>query len=66
MQIADVEKLIEKALGLDLKGRDSLKVVEAKFFRPAAAPEKSSNRKSWITRRLPVTARLVLRRFARY
>jgi flagellar biosynthesis/type III secretory pathway M-ring protein FliF/YscJ len=36
MQIADVEKLIENALGLDLKGRDTLKVVEAKFFRPAA------------------------------
>ena len=36
MQIADVEKLIENALGLDLKGRDSLKVVEAKFYRPAA------------------------------
>ena len=37
MQLADVEKLIETALGLDLKGKDSLKVVEAKFFRPAAA-----------------------------
>lgn len=39
MQIADVEKLIENALGLDLKGRDSLKVVEARFYRPAAMPE---------------------------
>jgi flagellar biosynthesis/type III secretory pathway M-ring protein FliF/YscJ len=37
MQLADVEKLIETALGLDLKGRDSLKVVEAKFYRPAVA-----------------------------
>jgi flagellar M-ring protein FliF len=36
MQLADVEKLIENALGLNLKGRDSLKVVEARFFRPAA------------------------------
>ena len=39
MQLADVEKLIENSLGLDLKGRDSLKVVEARFFRPAAASE---------------------------
>lgn len=39
MQLADVEKLIENALGLDLKGRDSLKVVEARFFRPAATPD---------------------------
>ncbi len=39
MQLADVEKLIENALGLDLKGRDSLKVVEARFFHPAAAPD---------------------------
>ncbi len=37
MQLADVEKLIETALGLDLKGKDSLKVVEAKFYRPASA-----------------------------
>jgi flagellar biosynthesis/type III secretory pathway M-ring protein FliF/YscJ len=37
IQIADVEKLIETALGLDLKGRDSLKVVEAKFYKMAAA-----------------------------
>jgi flagellar M-ring protein FliF len=37
MQITDVEKLIETALGLDLKGRDSLKVVEARFFHPVTA-----------------------------
>ncbi len=34
MQITEVEKLIETALGLNLKGRDSLKVVEAKFYKP--------------------------------
>ena len=34
MELADVEKLIENALGLDLSGLDSLKVVEAKFYRP--------------------------------
>jgi flagellar M-ring protein FliF len=45
MQIADVEKLIETALGLDLKGKDSLKVVEAKFFRPAAAPDEAQQPK---------------------
>jgi flagellar M-ring protein FliF len=45
MQIADVEKLIETALGLDLKGKDSLKVVEAKFFRPAAAPDEGQQPK---------------------
>lgn len=39
MQAADVEKLIETSLGLNLKGRDSLKVVEAKFFRPAPSAE---------------------------
>jgi flagellar M-ring protein FliF len=31
----DVEKLIQNALGLDLAGGDSLKVVSAKFHRPA-------------------------------
>jgi len=31
----DVEKLIENALGLDLAGGDSLKVVAARFHRPA-------------------------------
>jgi len=30
----DVEKLIENALGLDLAGGDSLKVVDARFHRP--------------------------------
>ena len=45
MQLADVEKLIETALGLNLKGRDSLKVVEAKFFRPAAAPDEEKQPK---------------------
>ncbi len=45
MQLADVEKLIETALGLDLKGKDSLKVVEAKFFRPAAAPDEAQQPK---------------------
>ena len=30
----DVEKLIENALGLDLSGADSLKVVTARFHRP--------------------------------
>jgi flagellar M-ring protein FliF len=40
MPLAEVEKLIETALGLNLKGgRDSLKVVEAKFYRPAVTPE---------------------------
>ena len=33
----DVEKLIENALGLDLAGADSLKVVNAKFHQPAKA-----------------------------
>ncbi len=32
----DVEKLIENALGLDLAGGDSLKVVDVKFQNPAA------------------------------
>ncbi|HUV67332.1 MAG TPA: flagellar basal-body MS-ring/collar protein FliF [Sedimentisphaerales bacterium] len=32
----DVEKLIENALGLDLAGADSLKVVDVKFQNPAA------------------------------
>jgi flagellar M-ring protein FliF len=32
----DVEKLIENALGLDLAGRDSLKVVDARFQNPVA------------------------------
>ncbi len=31
MELSDVEKLIENALGLDLKGRDSLKVVDVKI-----------------------------------
>jgi len=31
----DVEKLIENALGLDLAGGDSLKVVDVRFHRPA-------------------------------
>jgi flagellar M-ring protein FliF len=34
MKLPDVEKLIENALGLNLEGADSLKVVEAKFYRP--------------------------------
>ena len=33
----DVEKLIENALGLDLEGGDSLKVVTARFHRPVAS-----------------------------
>jgi flagellar M-ring protein FliF len=33
----DVEKLIANALGLDLEGADSLKVVNAKFHQPAKA-----------------------------
>lgn len=33
----DVEKLIENALGLDLAGKDSLKVVNARFYRPVAS-----------------------------
>jgi flagellar M-ring protein FliF len=45
MQLTDVEKLIETALGLDLKGRDSLKVVEAKFFRPPASPDEAQQPK---------------------
>jgi flagellar M-ring protein FliF len=45
MQLADVEKLIETALGLDLKGRDSLKVVEAKFFRPPAISDEEKQPK---------------------
>jgi flagellar M-ring protein FliF len=35
MEPNDVEKLIENALGLNLKGADSLKVVDAKFQNPA-------------------------------
>ncbi len=35
MDSNDVEKLIENALGLDLAGRDSLKVVNAVFQQPA-------------------------------
>ncbi len=45
MQIADVEKLIENALGLNLNGRDSLKVVEAKFYRPILVPEQEEQPK---------------------
>jgi flagellar M-ring protein FliF len=45
MQVTDVEKLIETALGLNLKGRDSLKVVEAKFFRPAVAADEAQQTK---------------------
>ncbi len=33
MELADVEKLIENALGLDLEGQDSLKVVDVKIPR---------------------------------
>ena len=39
MPLTEVEKLIETALGLNLKGKDSLKVVEAKFYHPAVTPE---------------------------
>jgi flagellar M-ring protein FliF len=39
MPLAEVEKLIETALGLNLKGRDSLKVVEAKFYHAPVMPE---------------------------
>ena len=45
MPIAEVEKLIETALGLNLKGGDSLKVVEAKFFRPAVTADESQQPK---------------------
>lgn len=38
MELADVEKLIENALGLDLDGADSLKVVQARFHRPVELP----------------------------
>lgn len=38
MQISDVEKLIENALGLNLEGADSLKVVEARFYRATKSP----------------------------
>ncbi len=44
MKLEDVEKLIENALGLDLEGKDSLKVVEARFFRPSAAPEEAQTK----------------------
>lgn len=37
MELSDVEKLIENALGLDLTGRDSLKVVDVKIP-PQAVP----------------------------
>ena len=37
MDSNDVEKLIENALGLDLTGGDSLKVVTARFHRPAGS-----------------------------
>ncbi|MEJ2649577.1 MAG: flagellar M-ring protein FliF C-terminal domain-containing protein, partial [Sedimentisphaerales bacterium] len=37
MELADVEKLIENALGLNLEGRDSLKVVDVKI-QPAQMP----------------------------
>lgn len=37
MQLADVENLIQNALGLDIEGGDSLKVVEARFNRPVEA-----------------------------
>ena len=33
MELSDVEKLIENALGLDLEGRDSLKVVDVRIPR---------------------------------
>jgi flagellar M-ring protein FliF len=45
MPLAEVEKLIETALGLNLKGGDSLKVVEAKFFRPAVTADESQQPK---------------------
>jgi flagellar M-ring protein FliF len=38
MEPNDVEKLIENALGLDLAGTDSLKVVNVKFHRPVEPP----------------------------
>lgn len=34
----DVEKLIENALGLDLEGTDSLKVIDVRFNRPTGLP----------------------------
>ncbi len=34
MELTDVEKLIENTLGLDLNGRDSLKVVDVKIMPP--------------------------------
>ena len=34
MELTDVEKLIENTLGLDLNGRDSLKVVDVKILPP--------------------------------
>jgi flagellar biosynthesis/type III secretory pathway M-ring protein FliF/YscJ len=45
MKLEDVEKLIENALGLNLKGRDTLKVVEAKFYRPAAIADEEQQPK---------------------
>ncbi len=44
MQLADVEKLIGNALGLNLQGRDSLKVVEAKFFRLPAVDDQQEKK----------------------
>lgn len=38
MELADVETLIQNALGLDLEGGDSLKVVDVKFQRQAQTP----------------------------
>jgi flagellar M-ring protein FliF len=44
MELADIERLIENAVGLDLKGRDSLKVVEAKFYRPIETPDEGEKK----------------------
>jgi len=38
MQLSQVEEIIQSALGLDLNGRDSLKVAQAKFHRPSELP----------------------------
>ena len=38
MQLSQVEEIIQSALGLDLNGRDSLKVAQAKFHRPVELP----------------------------
>ncbi|HUV41512.1 MAG TPA: flagellar basal-body MS-ring/collar protein FliF [Sedimentisphaerales bacterium] len=38
MQLSEVQEIIQSALGLDLNGRDTLKVAEAKFHRPVELP----------------------------